>query len=158
MRKKILYAFLIIMLIINGVLLYMIIDKKLNRGPSKGQTFLTEELNFSESQRADFLSLDREHRRKMMQMDKELRDLRELLFSSFNKTNVSIDSITMKMGDLEEQKQGELFSFFSDVRKLCGEDQAKKFDEIIKDVLQKRGARGPKGNKHGPPHPPRDDF
>lgn len=146
------------MLIINGVLLYMIIDKKLNRGPSKGQTFLTEELNFSESQRADFLSLDREHRRKMMQVDKELRDLRELLFSSFDKNNVSIDSITMKMGDLEEEKQGELFSFFSDVRKLCNENQTKKFDEIIKDVLQKRVPRGPKGEKHGPPHPPRDDF
>ena len=153
MRKKILYAFLIIMLIINGVLLYMIIDKKLNKGPSKGQNFITEELNFSESQTADFLSLDREHRKRMMQMDKELRDLRELLFNSFDKENVSIDSITMKMGDLEEQKQGELFSFFRDVRKLCNDNQVKKFDKIIQDVLRKRGPKGPR--EHGPP---RENF
>ena len=159
MRKKILYAFLIIMLLINGLLLFLIIDKKLNSGPSKGQGFLTEELNFSESQKADFVSLDREHRRKMMKMDKQLKDLRELLFSSFGKENISVDSITMKMGDLEEEKQGEIFSFFSQVRKLCNEDQIKRFDAIIQEVLKKRGPRPPKRDGHGPPHgPPREDF
>ena len=92
MRKKILYAFLIVMIIINVVLLYLIIDKKMSKGPSKGRTFLTEQVNFSEEQKDQFFKLDEEHRRKMMAFDEELNELRELLFRSFDNKNIS-DSI-----------------------------------------------------------------
>ena len=151
MRKKILYAFLIVMIIINVVLLYLIIDKKMSKGPSKGRTFLTEQLNFSEEQKDQFFKLDEEHRRKMMAFDEELNELRELLFRSFDNKNISIDTLTMKMGDLETEKQSELFTFFGKVRKLCDEDQTKKFDKIIQEVLHKRGPKGPGGKPHGPP-------
>lgn len=154
MRKKILYAFLIVMIVINAVLLYLIIDKKMGKGPSKGQTFLTEQLNFSEAQKDQFFKLDKEHRHKMMAFDDELTDLRELLFQSFDKENISIDTLTMKMGDLETEKQSELFSFFGKVRDLCDEEQTKKFDKIIQEVLHKRGPKGPKGKPDELPPPP----
>lgn len=146
------------MLIINAVLLYLIIDKQSRKGPPKGQTFLTEELNFSDDQKDQFFMLDVDHRKKMMKMDKELDQLRKLLFNSFDSENISVDSITMKMGDLETEKHNELFFFFSKVRELCNEDQQKKFDKIIQEVLHKRGPKPPKDDRRGPPPPPRDDF
>lgn len=153
MKKKILYTFLILMLIVNAVLLYLIIDKQSRKVPPRGQTFLTEELNFSEDQKDQFLALDRVHRDKMMEMDEELDQLRKLMFNSFDSNNLSIDTLTMKMGDIEADKQNELFSFFTKVRKLCDEDQQKKFDEIIQEVLHRRGPKPPKGDHKGPPPP-----
>lgn len=154
MRKKILYAFLIVMLIVNAVLLYLIVDKKMSKGPSKGQTFLTEQLNFSETQKDAFFKLDREHRQKMMAFDDELKELRELLFQSFDKEHISVDTLTMKMGDLETEKQSELFSFFGKVRELCDAKQTEKFDQIIQEILHRRGPKGPKGNPDHLPPPP----
>jgi hypothetical protein len=151
MGKKILYAFLVVMLIINAVLLYLIIDKKMSHGPSKGQTFLTEQLNFSEAQKDAFFTLDEEHRGKMIRMDEELKDLRELLFRSFDKEQSFVDTLTMKMGELETEKFDELFTFFGKVRALCDEKQAKEFDQIIQEVLKRRGPKG-KPNRPPPPH------
>jgi Spy/CpxP family protein refolding chaperone len=141
------------MLIINGVLLFMIIDKKINKGPSKGQTFLTEQLSFSEVQKDQFFELDKVHRQKMRAMDVELNNLRELLFNSFDEQNISVETLTMKMGEIETEKNRELFSFFSEVRKLCTEDQKEKFDQIIQEVLKKRSPKPPRGNRRKPPKP-----
>lgn len=158
MKKKILYTFLLVLVIINGVLLYLIIDKKMSGGPSKGQTFLTEQLKFSEDQKDKFFLLDREHRTKMKQMDEELGKLRKLLFNSFDNQKNFIDSITLRMGDVETDKQIELFSFFKDVREICTKDQVKKFDEIIQEVLRKRGPKHPEGEHDGPPPPPKRKY
>lgn len=156
MGKKILYAFLIVLLIVNGVLLYMIIDKKMGKGPSKGQTFLTEQLNFSQEQKDAFFKLDGEHRKRMMHVDDQLKDLREILFQSFDKEKSFSDSISVKIADLETDKISELYSFFGSVRELCSEDQVKKFDEIIQEVLHRRGPKGPKGKPNRLPPPPQE--
>jgi len=154
MGKKILYAFLIVLLIVNAVLLYLIVDKKMSKGPSKGQTFLTEQLNFSEAQKATFFMLDEEHRGKMMRLDDRLKGLREVLFQSFERDREFIAALTNQMGELETQKFNELFSFFGKVRELCDEDQVKKFDQIIDEVLHKRGSKDPKGKPNRLPPPP----
>ncbi|MFD2565796.1 Spy/CpxP family protein refolding chaperone [Pseudotenacibaculum haliotis] len=158
MRKKLLYAFLLIMLIINALLLYMILDKKMGKQPQKGPGFLTEELNFTEEQKDRFFMLDRVHRREMMQLDDELRDLRKKLFNSFAEEGFSPDSITSRIGELEEAKQKEMYAFFKEVRSLCDEDQAKIFDKIIDKVLRRRGPKKPGPDRRGPPGPPERDF
>jgi hypothetical protein len=154
MQKKILYAFLIVMLIINIVLLYLIIDKRMRKGPSKGQTFLTEQLDFSETQKEEFLKLDEIHREKMMRLDDELKSVREVLFQSFDKKADFTDMFIERMGEIEVEKLNELFSFFKEVRTLCNEDQVKKFDQIIQEVLHRRGPKGPKGKPDRLPPPP----
>lgn len=153
MKKKLLYAFLILMLTINVVLLYLIVDKRIGKEPSKGQTFLTEQLEFSEAQKNRFFELDKIHRQKMMKMDDELKNLRELLFNSFDQQNISIETLTMKMGDIETEKHQELFSFFSEVRRMCNEEQTQKFDQIIQEVLKRRAPKPPQGKHKKPPKP-----
>lgn len=159
MRKKLLYAFLIMMLIINALLLYMILDKKMGKPSQKGPGFLTEELNFSEEQKDRFFVLDRMHRHEMMRLDDESRYLRKKLFNSFGEEGFSPDSIALKMGELEEARQKELFAFFKEIRSICNQKQAEKFDEIIEKVLQRRGPKKPGPGRDGPPrHPPGRDF
>jgi len=148
MRKKILYVFLIFMLIINAMLLYMIIEKKGKKDHVKGQTFLMQELNFSEDQKKQFLVLDKAHRQRMMQIDDESKELRETLFNSYQVETSSRDSLMTRFGNLEAARQDELFSFFAKVRKLCDEEQSKKFDEIIKKALHRQGPKPPGGPKH----------
>lgn len=154
MRKKILYTSLIILLIANIVLLYMIVTKAPNNHLPK-ENFLTQELHFSENQKDRFLKLDQIHRRSMRQFDDELSDLRKQLFNSFGKDNFSSDSITNRMGELETSKQKELYAFFSEVRKLCDENQVEKFDKIIEKVLRQRGPKPPERDRKGPP---RENF
>mgnify|MGYP000194548224 CR=1 FL=1 len=151
MRKKILYVFLIFMLIINAMLLYMIIEKKGKKDHAKGQTFLMQELNFSEDQKKQFLLLDNAHRKRMMQIDDESQKLRKTLFDSYSVEIELRDSLMTRFGNLEAARQDELFSFFGKVRKLCNEEQAKKFDEIIQRALHRRGPKPPNGKHGGPP-------
>ena len=157
MKKKILYTFLIVLVLINALLLYLIIDKKMGNSPSKGQTFLTEQLKFSDGQKDQFFLLDSDHRSKMKKMDNELGRLRNLLFRSFDEEPSFVDSLTVRIGDIETRKQQELFSFFGEVRSICDDEQVKQFDKIIQEVLKKRAPKGPKGKHKGPP-PPNHDF
>ncbi|MEQ6124219.1 hypothetical protein AAON49_08475 [Pseudotenacibaculum sp. MALMAid0570] len=161
MRNKLLYIFLVVMLVINALLLYMILDKKSMKNKPKAQSFLTEELGFSEDQKERFFFLDREHRGQMLQLDEEQRTLRKKMFNSFGNNEFSPDSLINRMGEIEKDKQKELFAFFKEVRKLCNEDQIKKFDEIIQNVLLRRGPKPPGKGRKGPPRrhgPPEKDF
>lgn len=151
MRKKILYVFLIIMLAVNAVLLYLIIDKRMNKSPKQGRSYLIEELHFSKEQKDQFFLLDEEHRKRMMKIDDESLKLRELLFSSYDTEAESRDSLMIRFGNLEAERQDELFSFFGKVRELCDEEQVKKFDEIIQKALHRRGPKPPGGKHGGPP-------
>ena len=61
------------------------------------------------------------------------------------------------MGEVEKEKQKELFAFFSEIRKLCNEDQVQKFDKIIQNILLRRGPKPPRkvrGGPHGRHGPP----
>jgi hypothetical protein len=131
------------MLIINAMLLYMIIEKNGKKAPPKGQTFLMQELNFSEDQKKQFLVLDDAHRKRMIQIDDESKELRETLFDSYNEETASKDSLMTLFGNLEAARQEELFSFFGKVRKLCDDSQAKKFDQIIKKAIDRKGPKPP---------------
>ena len=151
MKKKILYLFLTVLVIINLVLLFMILKKPLKKSHPQKSSFITEELQFTEDQKDRFFALDRMHRDKMRSMDNELRDLRAQLFRSFHQPNFSTDSIVQKMGEIEASKQKELFTFFREVRKLCDKNQVKRFDNIIDRVLHQRGPKPPDRDREMPP-------
>lgn len=150
MRKKILYIFFVVLLLVNGALLYMLVQKPQIKGKSKDH-FLTEQLQFNEDQEERFRFLDNEHRKQMRHIDAQMRDAKEKLFNSFSDTAFSPVAITERIGDLETKKEQELYAFFKLVRKLCDEEQAKKFDLIIKEALHKRGPKGKRDHKRPPP-------
>jgi DNA-directed RNA polymerase subunit F len=128
----------------------MLIDKPHQKKSAK-DNFLTKELQFNEEQQERFQFLDEAHRMYMRKIDAQLRDAKDELFSSFSDTTFLPKTITDKIGNLESKKEEEIYAFFKQVRKLCDEDQAKKFDQIIKKALHKRGPKGRKPKRRPPP-------
>ncbi len=82
MRKKVLYIFFVVLLVVNGVLLYMLIQKPHKKSISKDH-FLTAQLQFDEDQEDRFHFFDREHRKQMRRIDVQIRTAKEELFNSF---------------------------------------------------------------------------
>ncbi len=150
MKQKLLYIFLILLVIMNVALLFMLI-KKPHKQPRPSRNFLAKELQFDEDQIERFRFLDQEHRHFMRRFDDDIKRSKDFLFNSFSKPNFSSDSIIKKIGILEAEKEQEVFTFFKQVRKLCTEEQAKKFDKVIKNALHKQRRRPPGRRGNRPP-------
>jgi hypothetical protein len=153
MKPKLLPVLLVLLILLNGVLIFMLIKKphqrpKLNH---KERNFLSEKLQFSDKQEIQFLEYDNAHRETMMVLDKEIRGRKDLLSKSFADEKINIDSIAKIIGDLELKKELEVFRFFKSVRNLCTENQQKEFDVIIEKAI-KGGPPGLReGDRKGPP-------
>ncbi len=154
MKSKLLPIILLLLILLNGVLIFMLVKKpheRLNERPER--SFLTEQLQFSEEQNMKFMQFDRIHRENMMEIDFKIREQKDVLFNSFQKEDINLDALTNKIGLLTGHKEAEVFRFFKKVRNLCTLEQSKKFDEIIKKAL--RGGEGrPPNNGNMPPPPP----
>ena len=157
MKSKLLPILLILLVLLNGFLIFMLINKPHENRPNHPQrNFLTEQLNFSETQKEEFRMLDKTHREIMMSLDENIRHNKDVLFNSFSSKGINIDSLTSKIGLLESKKEAELFSFFSKVRRICTEKQKINFDKIINEAL-KGGKRNPP-RREGDNHPPRGEI
>lgn len=154
MKSKLLPITLLVLVLLNGVLIFMLITKspqKKKLGSEKN--FLTEQLQFSATQEEQFKSLDAVHKRKMMELDHQIMRQKDVLFNSFGDESINIDSLVNITGKLEAKKDLEIFTFFSSVKKICTKSQQEKFNEIINKALKggKPGLGGKDGN-----HPPRN--
>ena len=153
MKSKLLPVLLFLLILLNGFLIFMLVQKPHEKQQNRPErNFLIEQLQFTKSQKDNFLKLDRIHRDAMLDIDRKIIDNKDVLFNSFSKENFNVDTITSKIGALQAKKEVEVFTFFSKVRKLCTEKQVVKFDKIINQALNfgdNRPSR--KGNDRPPP-------
>ena len=154
MKSKLLPVLLVILMLLNGILIFMLIKKpqENKRHPQK-RNFLIRELQFTDNQKDKFLSFDTLHRENMMRFDQQIRRQKDVMFNSFSESLTNIDSLSLLIGELTRKKEVEVFRFFKSVRKICTKDQQAKFNKIISKAL--------KGGKNGPPKgrrilPPKD--
>jgi protein CpxP len=121
-------------------------------GPGGGpKNMIIRELGFNDTQIKKFEELVKQHRSGMDDLDKKGRDIRESYFKL-----MASDSLDVKAKEnfeaqiAENQKNIDAFTFdhFRQVRVLCTDEQKKKFDEMIGEIMMHM--RGP----HGPPPPP----
>lgn len=162
MKSKLLPLVLIILILLNGILIFVLIKKPhQNNNYQSERNFLIEQLQFSESQKEKFINLDESHKVTMMDLSHKIREQKDILFNSFGDDSISIDSLVAITGNLEVKKELEVFNFFKTVRKICTSEQQKKFDEIIKKAIRGGNPGSPqKGGNHSPrgegmPPPPR---
>jgi protein CpxP len=154
MKSKLLLAVFVLLILLNGVLIFMLIKKPhQNKRAQQGKNFLTHQLQFTNNQKNKFFSFDKVHRENMMHFDEQLRKHKDVLFNSFSDGPLNIDSLSVLIGTLEGEKEIEVFRFFTAVRKICNKGQKEKFDSIINRAI--------KGGKNGPPrggenHSPRN--
>lgn len=152
MKSKLLPVLLILLVLLNGFLIFMLIKKPHEKEPEhQKRNFLTTQLNFTESQRKNFRALDKTHREYMMEIEDEIREHKDVLFNSFSNENFNSDSLTTKIGVLQANKDSEVFRFFSEVRKLCAPNQVKIFDTIINKALKGGERKPPRDGRMPPP-------
>jgi len=155
MKSKLLPTLLILLIVLNGFLIFLLIKKPhQNREHSPQREFLIEQLQFTDNQKEKFEILDKNHRETMIDLDKKIRKQKDVLFNSFGDESVQIDSIITINGNLQVKKEQEVFRFFKSVRKICTPKQQEKFDEIINKAL--RGAGGERPPRNDDRRPPRE--
>jgi hypothetical protein len=154
MKSKLVPVLFIILVLLNGVLIFMLIKKphhNRSQNQKKEKNFLTEQLEFTENQKVKFISLDEFHRGSMINLDHQIRKQKDTLFNSFGNKNINIDSLSQIIGKLEGKKEAEVFRFFKSVRKICIPKQQEVFDEIIKQAMKGRKRRPPEKGEMPPP-------
>ncbi|MGB1314198.1 hypothetical protein [Bizionia paragorgiae] len=165
MKKNIiLYVLLIFLILVNGFFLfnYMGINSSTNRkGPQSNKDFIVKELGFTTSQLDEFKDQSKGHHKRMMRMSDKIKNLKDELFGKLSDTLVkesTIDSITSLIGNVEKEKEKEVYYHFKMIQQLSTEAQKETFKAIIMDALRKGDQRknGPQpGNAQGhrPPRP-----
>jgi protein CpxP len=153
MTSKLSPVLLVLLVVLNGVLIFLLINKShKNKRPKEERNFLIEQLQFTNVQKDRFINLDDAHRENMRSFDDEIRKNKDVLFNSFSNETINIDSLISVIGTLQGKKEMEVFGFFKYVRKLCTSKQKEKFDKIIKKAL-KGGNQGPPREGEMPPPP-----
>ncbi|MCL6268245.1 Spy/CpxP family protein refolding chaperone [Flagellimonas myxillae] len=153
-KNPLLIVFLVFLMVMNGVLLYLVLDKP-DRKPRPSRDFIIQELGLTDEQTVEFRNLEREHWHRMKQIDHQLRDLRHELFRNAQNEVFSEkerDSLVAVIGILNQKKDVEVFDHFRNIGSVCTPEQRIKLERILLKAM-KRGPRmqGPPGER-----PPRD--
>ncbi len=157
-KNTILYVILFFLVLMNGFFLFNHIGMPRLKPPigqfENPRDFIAKKLNFKSEQLDAFLIIKDKHQEKMKAHDLELKNLKDELFNNVNSStfsNSALDSLTTLIGNLEKQKETEVFNFFKNIQGICDEKQKEHFEKILKDALHPPMQMG----ENGPP-PPRN--
>lgn len=153
-KNLLLYILLIFLILVNGFFLYNYLGKGIGNENKRHRTkdplvFFSEQLNFNDSQKEKVKLLNDKHRNTMMQISRDVKGLKDVLFSYVFNDSIAhkkIDSLTALIGFKEAELEKEAFYHFRTIENICTSKQNKKLKKILKDAI----GRGPE--KNGPPH------
>jgi periplasmic protein CpxP/Spy len=103
------------------------------RGQSKALEFLMNELHFDPQQRAICDNRLLKHRFLMDSLGDASRTTHDRLF---NHLKIGDTTGVFMLGDIQRQKQLEVFTYFYTIRTICKEEQKTHFDRIIYDAMR----------------------
>lgn len=159
-NKKILTVLVVLLLVANAATIGLFWFKKENKpqqlkgGPAK---FIIKELGLNNRQQEQYLVLVEKHQQGVRQLRDEIKEAKDDFFGLLSQPNLAEaeKQKAAKMVSAATEKLDLLtFNHFAEVRAICTAEQQKKFDNIIKQVIQMMGEQHPKGRE---PHPSNDD-
>lgn len=154
MRKNtIVLITLVFLVIMNGILLYLVVQKPERQGRHP-RTFLANELALNSKQQEQYEALEQDHHHKMRVLDDRFKHLKSDLYQQLGKpvNESEVDSITRLIGQLSQERELEIFYHLTKIERICTPEQKEKLKRLV------AGALHPKGPPHGPPphdRPPR---
>lgn len=148
-KNTIVLITLLFLIVMNGVLLYLVVQKP-ERQKRHPREFLVKELALNREQQEQYENLARDHHHKMRKLDDRFKRIKGDLFRNLGNPNAEkeTDSLTRLIGRLSQERELELFQHFSEIERICTPEQKQKLKRLV------AGALHPKGPPHGPP--PRD--
>lgn len=106
--------------------------------------FIIKELSLDGNQQKQFEELRKQHRQQADKLQQEMKPLRDSLFNySANPDAGRVNALTQGIGSRQAQLELITHNHFKSLRDICNEEQKKKFDEIINDVLKIMARREP---------------
>ncbi|MBS1515318.1 MAG: Spy/CpxP family protein refolding chaperone [Bacteroidetes bacterium] len=170
-KNKLLFTVIIILILINVSTLSFMWYAKLKEPPPpvivnappmqqgpppEGRANLKEQLKLTDAQMEAVDKIREEHLAQIRKTKEEMRGLKDELFSNLSKPDADtnkVKDITNRIGTYEARIDLITFDNFREIRKIISDEQKKKFDEIILDLLRMGPPheRGPGGLRRGPP-------
>lgn len=116
-------------------------------GPREVSRWITEQLQFNETQQQQYEQLQDEHRRNMRAIHEQDRNLHDRYFQLLQGP-VADSLLVSQLADsiALNRRQTELTTFydFQKIRTLCTPEQQRKFDQIIGEALRMMGPKPPR--------------
>ena len=128
-------------------------------GGATPREYLIHALDFSPGQVTQYDALIRKHQEDMRRLRRRANEYRHMLFEYVGDTTAgnTVDSLSGLIANTQKAIIMATYRHFTQVRALCTDEQKKKFDSIIDNVLQRMNNRLPPRPQRGgrmPPPPP----
>ena len=109
-------------------------------GPGAGEgpkRIIIERLHFDAEQITQYEKLIAEHRKQISELDKEIRQTKNNLYSTLASTSpMSKDSLETRLGEIQKQIESTHYNHFADIKKLCKPEQTENFNELTKELAR----------------------
>lgn len=167
-KNKLLFVIIILLILINvSTLSFMwywkikephlpppppVMEPLVKGPPPEARAHLKELLNLTDAQMETIDKIRESHIAQMQKTREELKVLKDKIFSNLSNPNAdtnSVRDIANQIGILEARTDLITFDNFREVRKVCSDEQKKKFDEVYMDLLRMGGP--PSGMRPGEP-------
>lgn len=157
-KTKLLTITIIGLLLLNlGTLGFLFLNgPKGHRLPHEGgrpqpKEIIIEKLHFDAAQQKDYAKLIQWHRGEITRLDSTIRQTKNELYAQLNEAEVNTktkDSLIVLLNSCQKQIEETHFKHFTDIKKLCHQDQLEDFSELTEELSR---IFAPK------PHRPRHD-
>ena len=151
-KNTVLYILLVVLIIMNGFFLFNYIGRPGQNGPNESGNFIASELNFNDTQLAQFKTLEIKHRTAMRAVGDDIKSLKDQLFNNITAPSVNqqdINKLITSIADNVIIKENELFARLRGIYQLCDDKQKEQFKSIIK--------KARRFDMPGPEHPGRPE-
>ena len=141
---------------------WLLHDRPPGRGDNSSGTmeFLVKELGFDSVQKQQLMVFKQDHRQKMHEVRRKNKEVKEALFELLKNADTP-DSVIEKAAQAsvvyDVQIEMITFKHFKQIRGICTDEQKKKFDAVIEQVLHMLAPRPPGAQPQRPPRGPGDE-
>ncbi len=152
-KETLLTVSVIILLLLNlGTLSFLLFSGRPphfpHNGPQPPNELIVNKLKLDDTQQAQFDKMRQEHHEAMISLDEENRHLVEQYFELINISNPDTtlkDSIEKQISSIQLKKAAITFNHFSELKKICTEEQRRSFDTLLPRLIFMLTAPPPNG-------------
>lgn len=108
-----------------------------NGGAQGPKMIIIQRLNLDATQQADYEDLIREHQEKLADLDQQIRETKNQLYSSLaQEDSTELKDLEKRLGDLQTEVEQTHVQHFLAIKKLCRPDQLKDYNFLVKDLAR----------------------
>lgn len=153
-KLKFLYLLVVVMLLINIAIISYIFTKGetpfSNKGKIMPREIVIKKLGFDEQQIKAYEVLIKDHQQRIKFLNDAIRAKKNELYSHLKADVTPIksnDSLVIQLADYQSQIETTHYNHFLDIKKLCRQEQLKKYDELTTELA--KIFSHPRRPKHG---------